>query len=99
MDELPYRTVINLQPALGELGHQAAQGEVSLGSFQRPDTVFAGNRLRSVAAYLAGRHAAGLALPSHPQNGRADSNLELLGGLIARQPAAHNRGNYPLPKV
>jgi hypothetical protein len=32
MDELPYRAVINLQPALSELGDQAAQGEVSLDS-------------------------------------------------------------------
>ena len=33
MDELPYRTIINLQPMLGEFGDQAAQGEVVLGSF------------------------------------------------------------------
>jgi hypothetical protein len=33
MDELPYRPVINLQPALSELGDQAAQGEITLGSF------------------------------------------------------------------
>src|SRR5262245_1783391 len=63
MDELPYRTVINLQPAIRELGDQAAQGEVSLGSFQHPDTVLARNRLRPVAAHLAGRYAAGLSLP------------------------------------
>jgi hypothetical protein len=37
MDELPYSPVINLQPALGEFGDQAAQGEVSLGSLQHPD--------------------------------------------------------------
>jgi hypothetical protein len=30
MDELPHRTVINLQPALSELGDKAAQGEVPL---------------------------------------------------------------------
>src|SRR5437763_258057 len=33
VNELPYRTVINLQPALSELGDQAAQGEVSFDSF------------------------------------------------------------------
>jgi len=99
MDELPNRTVINLQPALGELGHQAAQREVSLGSFQRPGTMFAGNRLRLVAAHLVGRHAAGLALPPHPSNGRADSNPELLGCPIAGQPAVLNRRNHPLPKI
>ena len=45
MDELSYRPVINLQPALGELGDQVAQGEISLGSFQHPDTVLVRNRL------------------------------------------------------
>src|ERR1700747_2741709 len=54
MDELPHRAVVDLQPALGELGDQAAQGEVSLGPFQHPDTVFAGNRLLPVPAHLAG---------------------------------------------
>jgi hypothetical protein len=91
MDELPYRPVVNLQPALGELGDQAAQGEISFGSFQHPDTVLARNRLWPVPAHLAGRHAAGLSLPSHPSNCRAHGNPELLGRLIARQPAAHNR--------
>jgi hypothetical protein len=91
MDELPYRPVINLQPALGELGDQAAQGEISLGSFQYPDTVLARNRLWPVPAHLAGRHAAALSLPPHPSNGRAHGNPELLGRLIARQPAADNR--------
>jgi hypothetical protein len=99
MDELPYRTVINLQPALSELGDQAAQGEVSLDSFYHPGTVFAGNRLRPVAAHLARRHAAGLSLPSHPSNRRADGNPELLGCLIAGQPAGDNRCNQPLPKI
>jgi hypothetical protein len=32
VDELPYRTVINLQPALSEFDDQAAQGKVSLDS-------------------------------------------------------------------
>jgi hypothetical protein len=32
VNELPYRTVIDLQPALSELGDQATQGEVSLDS-------------------------------------------------------------------
>jgi hypothetical protein len=30
MDELPHRTVIDLQPALGKFGDQAAQREVPL---------------------------------------------------------------------
>jgi hypothetical protein len=32
LDELPHRRIVNLQPAPSELGEQAAQGEVSLGS-------------------------------------------------------------------
>jgi hypothetical protein len=99
MDELPHRPIINLQPALGELGDQAAQGEISLGSFQHKDPVPARNRLWPVAAHLAGRNATGLSLPPHPSNGRADRNPELLGRLIARQPAGQNRCNHPLAKI
>jgi hypothetical protein len=61
--------------------------------------MFAGNHLRPVAAHLAGRHAAGLSLPSHPSNGRADGNSELFGRSIARQSASLNRRNHPLPKI
>jgi hypothetical protein len=99
MDELPYRPIINLQPALGEFGDQAAQGEISLGSFQHKDPVLARNRLWPVAAHLAWRYVAGLPLPSHPSNGRADGNPELLGRLIAGQPASQNRCNHPLSKI
>jgi len=99
VDELPDRTVINLQPALGELCDQPAQGEISLGSFQHPYAVFARNRLLPVAAHFAGCHTAGLALPSYPSNGRADGNPELFSRLIAGQPAANHRCNDPLPKI
>jgi hypothetical protein len=99
VDELPYRPVINLQSALGELGDQAAQGEISLGPFQHKDTMIARNRLLPVAAHLARRHATGLSLPSHPSDGCADRNPELLGRPIAGQPASQNRGNYPLAKI
>src|SRR5215831_12823379 len=99
MDELPYRTVVNLQPALSKLGDQAAQGEVSLSSFEHPDAMFTGNRLRPVAAHLPWCHAAGLVLPAHPANGCADRNPELSSRLIARQTAGQNRPNNPLPKI
>src|SRR5947209_10270330 len=99
MDELPHRTVINLQSAPRELGDQPAQGKVPLDSFQRPDTVFTGNRLRPVAANLTGCNAAGLSMPAHPSNCRADGNLELPGCPIARQTAGLNRGNNPLSKI
>jgi len=61
--------------------------------------MFTRNRLPPVPAHLAGRYAAGLALPSHPSNGRADGNPELLARLIAGQPAGYNRCNNPLPKI
>jgi hypothetical protein len=41
VDELPNRTVVDLQSALSEFDDQATQGEISLGSLQHPDTVFA----------------------------------------------------------
>jgi hypothetical protein len=45
VDELPHRAVIDLQPALAELGDKSSQGEVAiLGSLQEPDTVLAANR-------------------------------------------------------
>lgn len=35
LDELPDRTIVNLQPKLSELGDQAAQGKSRLGSARR----------------------------------------------------------------
>ena len=103
MDKLPDRTVINLQPPLGELGDKAAQGEVSLNPLQKKDTMFARNRLWPVAAHLARRHATGLSLPAHPSDRRANGNPELLSCLVAGQPSvttpATTRSEDPLNKA
>ena len=38
MDEVPYRTVVDLQASLGELGHKPAQREVAvLDPLQQPE--------------------------------------------------------------
>jgi len=61
--------------------------------------VFTRNRFLSMPAHFPRRNAAGLSLPPHPSNRRADGNPEVLGGLIAGQPAGHNRCNHTLPKI
>src|SRR5215831_7866633 len=100
MDELPDRAIIDLEAALGELGHQPAQSEVALlDPLQKPTSVLARNLLRLVPAHLARRYAAGLAHALDPVNGGTDPNSELLRRPIARHAAGLNRGNHPLAKV
>ena len=99
MDKLPHRAVVNLQSVLAELSDKPPQGEVAiLGSLQEPDTVFTGNRLRFVTAHLARCQAPSLAQPVHPADRRTDADPKLLGRLVAREVAALNRSNNPLPK-
>jgi hypothetical protein len=70
----------------GSISPVARQGEVAIiDPLQQPDTVFSGNRLRSVTAHLARRDAARLAQPAYPAHRRADANPELLGSVIAGQ--------------
>src|ERR1700760_2043904 len=99
MDELPYRTVIDLQAALGKFGHEPAQGEVAFpNALSQPDGMFARDRLWLVTAHLAGFDAAGLVLALGPIDGRANRDPKLFGGLIAGH-AAFDRRHNPLPKV
>src|SRR5882724_9365529 len=100
VDELPDWPVIHLQAAFGELGDEAAQGEVSVvDPLQQPEAVLARNLLGLVPAHLARRNAAGLPHPFHPANSSADSHPELLRRSVARHTAAHNRCNHPVPKI
>ncbi len=100
MDEGPDRTIVHLQPALGELGHQPAQGEVFLlDPGQKPGTVLAGKRPRLVAADLARLDAAGLALPIHPPDRRTHTDAKLRRSPVTGQPAPLNRRNHPLSKI
>ena len=55
MDELPYRTVIDFQAALGKFGHEPSQSEVAFpNAALQPDGMFARDRLWLVTAHLAG---------------------------------------------
>jgi hypothetical protein len=84
MDELPHRAVIDLQPALAELGDKSSQGKVPiLGSLQKPDTVLAGNRLRLMTAHLARRQVPSATKPVHPADRRTNADSKLLGRLVA----------------
>src|SRR5436190_2235147 len=98
--KLPDRAVIDLQPALSQLGHQAAEREVATpGPPQDPQPMLAGNRPRSVTAHLARRNAAGLLLAPDPVDCGTDANAEMFGRLIARHPAVQNSCNHPLAKI
>src|SRR5712691_9121427 len=78
MNEAPDRPVINLQAALGKLGHKPAQGEVLLlHPLQQPGTVLARNQLRLVPAHLARRDTPSLTQAPHPVDGRADPYAKL----------------------
>src|SRR5579862_6521265 len=55
VDELPHRTVVDLQPARGKLADEPAQGEIAVPDpLRQPDRALARNPLRLVAAHLAG---------------------------------------------
>jgi hypothetical protein len=67
VDEIPHRAVIDLQAALGEFGHQPAQGEIRLPApLHQPIAVRPRNLLRPIAADLVRLDAAGLAEAPYP---------------------------------
>ena len=64
MHELPDRAVVDLKPALGQLCHQAAQGEGGrLSALDEPVPVLTRNLGRHVAADPARRDATGAPKP------------------------------------
>ena len=78
MNEIPDGAVIYFQPALGKIGNQPAQGELSfLDPLQEPEPVLAGNQLWPVSTHPSGRNAAGFAQAPHPVNGGADAYPKL----------------------
>jgi hypothetical protein len=84
VDEFPDRAIIDLEAALGELGHQSAQSEVSrLDPLQQPEPVLPRNLLRLVPTHLARRHATGLTLALNPVDGGTDPYSELFRRPIA----------------
>jgi len=61
--------------------------------------MFAGDRLRLVAAHLARCNAAGLPEQPNPSDHRADAYAKLRRRLAARRPTLLNRRNCPLTKI
>jgi hypothetical protein len=60
MDEFPHCPVVDLEPALGQLGDQAAQGEPSrVDPLYKPQPVFTDDLGRPIATHLARRRTAG----------------------------------------
>ena len=72
MDEGPDRSIIDLEAPPSELGHKAAQGEVSLlYPLPQPGLMLVPDRLGLVPAHLAWRDAPRLPKPLHPLDRRA----------------------------
>ena len=68
-DEFPHRAVVHRKTARRQFGDQAMQGKsVRTAACYQPVTVLAGKFPGLMAAYLARRHAAGLANPFQPIN-------------------------------
>ena len=75
MDEVPQRTLIDLEATLGD---ELAYGEVLLnGTLQKPDAVLTADRLWLVAAHLAPCNTAGLSEQRNPSDHRADADVKL----------------------
>jgi len=66
VDEAPDLHIVDFDPALGEFGDQAAQGEVAPRSLEQPVAVRAGQNRRPVPADLARRGADRPAMPLRP---------------------------------
>jgi len=100
MDELPHRPVIDLQPALGQLGYQPAQGEGPLPDpLHKPVPLRAPDRFRLVPAHLTRRHAARLPEAPHPPDHRADPYTELHRRTTPRKAALLDRSNNTFSKI
>ena len=67
VNELPHRPVIDLEPALGELGDQPAQRKgIRASPRDQPIAMRAGDLGRHMTAELAGSNAAGVPQPERP---------------------------------
>ena len=100
VNEIPNRPIIDLEAALSQFSHQAAQGEGAV-----PDTprqkgrVLASDRLGLASTHPARRDAPRLPKPSHPIDHRARRDPEARRQLMPRQPLLQNRGHRPLAKI
>ena len=105
VNEIPHRPIIDLEAALSQFSHQAAQSEGAV-----PDTprqkhrVLAGNRLGFVPAHLGWRCAASLLKPPHPIDHRAWRDPEARRRIYAAtappsKPRPPRAGEDPLNKA
>jgi len=100
VNEVPHRSVVDLEAALGKFSRQPAQGKLSFPDpLHEKGMVLSGNGLRLVTAHLARRHAARFLEPPHPIDHRAGHDAELGGRPMPRQPAFQNRRDGTLTKV
>jgi hypothetical protein len=100
VDEIPHRSVVNRQTSLGEFGYKPTQCEVlDLQPIKKPGAVLSNDGLRPVAANLARRNAAALAVSPDPPNDCAYSKLKLGRGPMAGQTALQNRADSSFTKI
>src|SRR5215216_272931 len=100
MDEVPNRSIVDLEAPLGKLPDEPTQREVSfLHPVKKPNPMLSRDRLRLVPAHLARRNAARLSRPANPPDGRAGTNPKLPRRLAGRHSTLLNRRNHPLTQI
>jgi hypothetical protein len=100
MDEVPHRSVIDLEAALGELGNEPAQGKIFfLDPKKQPGAVLVRNCLRPMAAHLAGHNAAGFLEAPDLIDHRADPDGKMSCRLSPRHAALQNCRNNSLSQI
>src|SRR6185437_487269 len=97
VDELPHRTVIDLETTLGrQLGHQPAQGKVGHpAALDKPITVLARNPAWLVASHLTRLDATGPPKPIDPADRGTHRHTETRRRPIAGHAPLHGRHHAP----
>jgi hypothetical protein len=100
VNEIPHRSIINLEATLGKFGDQSAQSKLSLSNpLHEKGVMLTNNGLRLVPAHLARRHAADVLETPDPIDHRADPKPKLGRRPMSREPAPQNRRNGTLTKI
>ena len=76
MSKRPHRSVVDLDPAFGQLGPKAAQRKVFLRALQQPRPVLTNQLARPVPAHFARSHTARRLVPMQPFDCRAHRNAK-----------------------
>jgi hypothetical protein len=99
MYERPHRVLVDLEAAPSQFRHQTAQGKIPVRNPQnQPIVVFADNLARPMAAHLAGRNAACLALALRPFDDTRGANGKRFGNRTYTL-ARVNPGNRTLTQI